>query len=72
MSNPPLSSASFAAIQGMANAVLTVPAFDAYTVSALRHELGDWQNPMKWPKEVFDDLQARSSFYGSLGVSPAH
>lgn len=69
--NPLISSASFAAIQEIANAVRIAPAFHVEVASALRLELGDWREPIVWPKEIFDDLQARSSFYASLGVNPA-
>jgi len=68
--NPLVSSASFAAIQEIANAVRIAPAFDVEVASALRLELGDWRKPIVWPKEIFGDLQARSSFYASLGVNP--
>src|SRR5579875_1448129 len=71
MANPVTPSASFAAIQQMANAVRVGPAFDAGIASALRLELGDWRQPISWPSEVFTDLEARSSFYASLGVNPA-
>ena len=71
MANPVTSSASFAAIQQMANAVGVAPAFDVGIASALRLELGDWREPISWPNEIFTDLAARSSFYASLGVNPA-
>ena len=69
--NPLVSGASFAAIQEIANAVRVAPAFDVEVASALRLELGDWREPIVWPKEIFGDLQARSNFYANLGVNPA-
>lgn len=69
--NPALSSAAFAAIQQMANAVHVGPAFDVGVASALRLELGDWRKPISWPQEIFTDLKARASLYTSLGVSPS-
>ena len=71
MANPLRSGTSFAAIQQMADAVRVAPAFDVGIASALRLELGDWRQPIAWPKEIFSDLGARSSFYASLGVNPA-
>jgi Swt1-like HEPN len=71
IANPLVSSASFAAIQEMANAVRIAPAFDVEIAGILRQELGDWREPLVWPKEIFEDVQARSSFYASLGVNPA-
>jgi hypothetical protein len=68
--NPLISCASFAAIQGMAHAIVKAPSFDVDIASALRLELGDWRDPIVWPEEIFHDLQARSVFYGSLGVNP--
>ncbi len=71
VANPLVSSASFAAIQEMANAVRVAPAFDVEVASALRMELGDWRDPIFFPREIHSDLQARSAFYSSLGVNAA-
>lgn len=71
VANPLVSSASFAAIQEMANAVRIAPAFDFKVAGALRMELGDWRDPMSFPREIYEDLQARSAFYSSLGVNAA-
>jgi len=48
-----------------------MPTFDTDLSSALRLELGDWREPIDWPPLIFTDLEARSHFYGSLGVNVA-
>jgi hypothetical protein len=55
--NPLISCASFAAIQGMAHAIVKAPSFDVDIASALRLELGDWRNPIVWTNEAHDRLQ---------------
>ncbi|MCL5263144.1 MAG: Swt1 family HEPN domain-containing protein [Acidobacteria bacterium] len=71
IANPLASSASFAAIQEMANAVRVAPAFDFEVTRALRVKLGDWRDEISFPSEIYSDLQARSAFYSSLGVDAA-
>jgi hypothetical protein len=36
----------------------------------LRGSLGDWREPITWPRDVFDDLGARSAFYEARGFDP--
>ena len=71
IANPTASASAFAAIQEMGSALSRVRAYDADLSSALRLELGDWRQPVDWPVAIFVDLEARSTFYASLGVNTA-
>jgi hypothetical protein len=61
--------ASFAEIQGIGQALRTVPAFDEALSAALRTSLGDWRDPITWRPEIFTNLDARSDFYAGLGFN---
>jgi hypothetical protein len=61
----------FADLQGIGHALHTMPAFDENLSAALRLQLGDWRDAIKWRIEIFSDLAARADFYVSLGFNPA-
>lgn len=62
---------AFADIQSIGFALQNVPAFDVHLTELLRIDLGDWQDRVKFPKEIFDDPLARSAFYQEQGFDPA-
>ena len=62
---------SFATIQAFGATLSTRPTFADDVSMLLRTGLGDWRDPITWPTSIFDDLTARSAFYGSLGFDPA-
>jgi hypothetical protein len=63
--------AGIAQLQGIGHALRSMPAFDENLTAALRIDLGDWRDPIAWPKEMFTDLAVRSDFYASLGFNQA-
>jgi hypothetical protein len=63
--------AAFAELQTIGDVLGRMPAFDDVLVSALRANLGDWRDRIKWPQEIFTDLGARSDFYTNLGFNQA-
>ena len=58
-------------MQGIGNALRTVHAFDERLTEALRVDLGDWQETICWPDNIFTDLGARTAFYLERGLNPA-
>lgn len=62
---------AFADIQSMGFALQNIPAFDDRLTELLRIDLGDWQDRIDFPKEIFDDPLARSAFYKGRGFDPA-
>lgn len=62
---------AFADIQSMGFALQNIPAFDDRLTELLRIDLGDWQDRISFPKEIFDDPLARSAFYKDRGFDPA-
>ncbi len=57
----------FAEIQGIGGVLTRLPTFDDQVSDALRLGLGDWRDPISWPKNIVTDLGARSEFYVDLG-----
>jgi len=62
---------AFADIQSMGFALQNIPAFDDRLTELLRIDLGDWQDRINFPKEIFDNPLARSAFYQERGFDPA-
>jgi hypothetical protein len=61
----------FAEMQGIGQALRSLPAFDVSLSAALRFGLGDWRDQITWRPEIFTDLTARADFYVGLGFNPA-
>lgn len=62
---------AFADIQSIGFALQNIPAFDDRLTELLRIDLGDWQDRINFPKEIFDNPLARSAFYQQRGFDPA-
>lgn len=62
---------AFADIQSIGFALQNIPAFDDRLTELLRIDLGDWQDRINFPKEIFDNPLARSAFYLERGFDPA-
>lgn len=62
---------AFADIQSIGFALQNIPAFDDRLTELLRIDLGDWQERINFPKEIFDNPLARSAFYLERGFDPA-
>ncbi len=62
---------AFADIQSIGFALQNIPAFDDRLTELLRIDLGDWQDRINFPKEIFDSPLARSAFYMERGFDPA-
>lgn len=62
---------AFADIQSIGFALQNIPAFDDRLTELLRIDLGDWQNRINFPREIFDNPLARSAFYMERGFDPA-
>lgn len=62
---------AFADIQSIGFALQNIPAFDDRLTELLRIDLGDWQDRINFPKEIFDNPLARSAFYMERGFDPA-
>lgn len=62
---------AFADIQSIGFALQNIPAFDDRLTELLRIDLGDWQDRISFPKEIFDNPLARSAFYLERGFDPA-
>ena len=71
MRNRAASFRAFAALQGLANVVITLPAFDDHASGVLRRSLGDWREAVVFPQDIVDDIAARSDFYRGRGFDPA-
>lgn len=59
----------FAALQGIGKVVNQFSGFDDVLADPLRVELGDWRDEIVFPKNVFDDIAARSDFYVGRGFN---
>jgi hypothetical protein len=62
---------AFVQLQGIGNALRSIPAFDTRLTDVLRLDLGDWRDKIEWPNEIFTDPVARTSFYTARGFDPA-
>ena len=62
---------AFAELQGIGEAVRSLPPFDENLAGMLRANLGDFRERITWRPEVLADLQVRSDFYASLGFDRA-
>lgn len=62
---------AFAELQGIGEAVRSLPAFDENLAGMLRGNLGDFREQITWRPEVLTDLQVRSDFYAGLGFNRA-
>ena len=62
---------AFAEIQSVGFALRNVPAFDDRFTALLRIDLGDWQDQLMFPNEIFYDPIARSVFYQERGFDRA-
>ena len=62
---------AFADIQSIGFALKNIPAFDDRLTELLRIDLGDWQDRISFPKVIFNDPLARSTFYQDRGFDPA-
>jgi hypothetical protein len=58
---------AFAELQGIGEAVRSLPPFDENLAGMLRVNLGDFRERITWRPEILADLQVRSDFYTSLG-----
>ena len=65
------STAGFAGLQGIGQALKNMPAFDETVAAAIRDNLGDWRDRIAWPANISTDLAARSEFYVGLGFNQA-
>ena len=70
MRNRAASFRAFAALRGLANVVITLPAFDDHASGVLRRSLGDWREAVVFPQDIVDDIAARSDFYRGRGFDP--
>jgi hypothetical protein len=62
---------AFAELQGIGEAVRSLPPFDGNLTGILRANLGDFRDQITWRPEVLADLQVRSDFYAGLGFDRA-
>ena len=62
--------AGFVQLQDLGHALQTMPAFDTALADRLRPALGDWRDPIDWPKDIFSDPLARADFYTARGLDP--
>jgi Swt1-like HEPN len=61
--------ASFIELQGIGQALRSMPAFDDRLAGVLRDGLGDWRQSIEWPASIFSDAAARSTFYDDRGFN---
>lgn len=57
-------------LQSVRDVIASDRPFSDRASDILRGSLGDWREPIIWPKNVFDDLDARSAFYEARGFDP--
>jgi hypothetical protein len=57
-------------LQSVRDVIASDRPFSDRAADILRESLGDWREPIVWPKDVFDDLRARSAFYEARGFDP--
>jgi hypothetical protein len=62
---------SFTELQSIGRALDSIPSFDDSLAAALRFDLGDWRDIISWKPAIFEDWEARSDFYESLGFNKA-
>lgn len=60
----------FARLQGIGNALRTMPTFDYNLATQLRVDLGDWREKIIYPPQIFTDPLTRNSFYEERGFNP--
>ncbi len=60
----------FARLQGIGNALRTMPTFDSNLAANLRIDLGDWREKIIYPPQIFTDPLTRNSFYEERGFNP--
>ena len=60
----------FARLQNLGYSLRTMTAFDTALADRLRPALGDWREPIDWPKDIFSDPLARANFYTARGFDP--
>jgi hypothetical protein len=60
----------FAELQGIGQAIRSLPTFGDRLASVLRQELGDWRQTINWPAGIFIDPIARTEFYVERGLNP--
>lgn len=70
MENRLASITGFVEMQGIGQALRTMPAFDTKLADMLRIDLGDWREKITWPEAIFTDALARTEFYGVRGLDP--
>jgi hypothetical protein len=58
----------FVELQRIGLSLRTLPSFDFDLTDRLRVDLGDWRLPIEWPRDIFTDVAARTSFYESRGL----
>ena len=68
--NPLRSIAGFAGVQEIGYQLHQHPAFDASITDVLRSSLGDWRSAIEFPKDIFDDIPARTALYLNRGLNP--
>lgn len=61
----------FVELQSIGRALENIPTFDDSLVAALRFDLGDWRDSISWKSAIFEDWEARSDLYESLGFNKA-
>jgi hypothetical protein len=61
----------FVELQGIGNALRTMPPFDKDLAHSLRFDLGDWRTRIEWSAAIFTDPVARTAFYVAQGLDPA-
>lgn len=60
---------AFAELQGIGEAIRTLPPFDENLAGMLRVNLGDFREQITWRPEVLNDLATRADFYTNLGFN---
>lgn len=60
----------FVELQGIGQALRTMPAFATKLADLLRINLGDWRSKIDWPANIFTDPLARTAFYAARGLDP--
>lgn len=60
----------FSELQGIGSILNNVGSFEDVASERLRIGLGDWRDPITWPKDIFTDYEARSHFYEDRGFNP--
>ena len=60
----------FVALKGIGHALNAMRPFEAGLTEALRIDIGDWRDDIKWPADAEDDPILRTSFYEEQGLNP--